>query len=395
MGLRESIAYSLVNRPFYLLPPSSRQSVSQIPKINLREYFAYWLVTGKRPPTTPKTLFDGSGGTAKGYIGVGLFKVFDAYGIEFDAYIVASVLAFLGLKRHTGNMHLTEEFALKIPELLKEKPPNIALRIADKLTFKYFHDDIMNLARLAHLLKAEKIQLPDGGYIRTNNGFVQTTALEYELRKHLGDTKISEIKSFYITATDYTNQRLVVLGKDYPDMLAIQAIHTGIALPKFFAFVMHQGNLLADSGNVLHFPLVTELFDKQTGTKRSLIGPEYSTIFAVDLGYEANYKNGAPSGGLAGIVQADIVESVIRNRLATEMLTERITGVSPPKLVQDGDRKFMRTRLVTPETNDIPPGKIDIPEPRRRELIKQGEEIGELVVKEFRRMPQNFLTINL
>ena len=158
---------------------------------------------------------------------------------------------------------------------------------------------------------------------------------------------------------------------------------------------MHQGNLLADSGNVLNFPLVTELFDKQRGTKRSLIGPEYSTIVAVDLGYEANYKNGAPSGGLAGIVQADVVESVIRNRLTTEILTERIAGVTPLKLVKDGDRKYMRTRLVTPVTTDIPPGKIDIPEPRRRELIKQGEELGELVIKEFRRVPQNFLTINL
>ena len=235
MDIREKIAYSLVPRPFYLLPTSNGQSGDQIPEINLREYFAYLLVTGKRPTAIPKTLFDGSGGTAKGYIGVGLIKVFDAYGIEFDAYLVASVLAFLGLKKHTGNMQLTEEFALKIPELLKEKPPHIALRIADKLTFKYFHDGIMNLDRLAHLLKAEKIQLPDGGYTRTNNGFVQTTALEEELRKHLGDVKISEIKDFYITATDYTNQRLVVLGKDYPDMPAFRAIHTGIALPKFFA----------------------------------------------------------------------------------------------------------------------------------------------------------------
>lgn len=384
--IKEKLVYRhLVSRPFYLLPPAERNESSGISHINRREYLAYWLLTGKKPPEMPKVMYAGSGGSAKGYIAIGLAKKFKEYGIKFDGYVVASVLAFLLLERYTGNLEATEDFALKIPELLKEKDPPVALKLIDKVTLRYFHDGITNLGRLAHLLKAEKIQLPDGGFVNTNNGFVQTSALEAELKKHLGDVPIGKFKDFRILATDFTNHRLVVLGEDYPDMPAYRAILTGIALPKFFAFVMHKGNMLADSGNSVNFPLITNFYDKQMGTARTIIGHEYSTVVALDLGYEANYNNGSPDGGLSGVVKADSIEAVVRNQFITGILTERIAGATPHALVQNGDRRYLRTLLLIPETTDIPPGKIDIPMSQRRKLMEQGEELGERVIKEFRR----------
>lgn len=384
--IKEKLVYQhLIPRPFYLLPPAERNEFNAISQINKREYLAYWLLTGKRPPEMPKVMYIGSGGSAKGYIAIGLAKKFKEYGIKFDGHVVSSVLAFLLLEQYTGNLEATEDFALKIPELLKEKDPPVALKLIDKVTLSYFHDGITNLGRLAHLLKAERIQLPDGGFVNTNNGFVQTSALEAELKKHLGDIPIGEFKDFKILATDFTNHRLVVLGEDYPDMPAYRAILTGIALPKFFAFVMHKGNMLADSGNSVNFPLVTGFYDKQTGTTRTIIGPEYSTIFALDLGYEANYHNGLPDGGLSGVVKADSIEAVVRNHFVTGLLTEKIADATPPDLTQKGDRRYLRTLFLTPETTDIPPGKIDIPMQRRIKLMKQGEELGEKVIKEFRR----------
>lgn len=387
MRLRERFTYSyLVPHPFYILPPADNGNAGIIPTISRREHIAYWLVTGKKPPEEPKVMYVGSGGSAKGYIAVGLAKKFHEHGIKFDGHKVCSIHDLLGLAIHTSDYKLVEDFALNVPEMLKEKPLPVVLKIADSITLKYFHGGIISLSRLAQLLKAEKFQLPDGSFKWTNNGIVQTSVLESELRKHLGDIPISQLKNFHITAMDYTNHRLVFLGEDYPDMAAYTAFMAGIALPKLLAFVVYQGNILGDSGNVLSFPLIDKVFDKRLGTTRTVIGPEYTTIVAVDLGYQANYKNGEPEGGLGGIVKADEVESSVRNHLLTALLTDRIAGVFPPELVRRGDRRYMRTLLVTPETTDIPPAKIDIPMPRRKELITQGEELGERVVREFRRI---------
>ncbi len=385
--LRERIAYAyLVPRPFYVLPPANNGDAGVIPVINRRERIARWIVTGTMLPEKPKVMYLGSGASAKGYIAVGLAKKFHENGIKFDGHTVCSIQALLGVGVHTGDYKLLEKFALDVPEMLKEKPLPVVLNLADKITHQYFHDGIVTISRLIQLLKAEKIELPDGSFKLTNNGIVQTTVLESELKKHLGDIPISHLKDFYITAMDYTNQRLVFLGKDYSDMMAYRAFMAGIALPKLLAFVVHQGNVLGDSGNVMSFPLIEGVFDKRLGTTSTVIGPEYTTIVAVDLGYQANYKNSDPSGGLGGIVKADEIESSVRNRLLTELLTDRIAGMSPPELAKFRDRKYMRTLLLTPETTDIPPAKIDIPMPRRKELIEQGEELGELVTSEFRRV---------
>ena len=387
MQLKERFTYSyLVPHPFYILPLANNENAGTIPNISRREHIAYWIVTGKKPPEKPKVMYIGGGGSAKGYIAVGLAKKFHEFGIKFDGYRVCSIQDLLGLAVHTGDYKLLEKFALDVPEMLKEKPLPVVLRFADRMTLQYFHDGIVTVGRLIQLLKAEKIKLPDGSFKLTNNGIVQTSVLESELRKHLGEIHISHIKDFHITAMDYTNQRLVFLGEDYPDMLAYRAFMAGIALPRLLAFVVHQGNVLGDSGSVMSFPLIDRVFDKRQGTTGIVIGPEYTTIVAVDLGYQANYKNSDPDGGIGGIVKADEIESAVRNRLLTDLLTDRIAGVSPSELATRRDRKYMRTLLITPETIDIPPAKIDIPMPRRKELISQGEELGELVVKEFRRV---------
>ena len=387
MRLRERITYSyLVPSPFYVLPSADNRYAGMIPVISRRERIARLLVTGTMLPKEPKVMYVGSGGSAKGYIAIGLAKKFHEHEVKFDGYRVCSIQDLLGLAIHTGDYKLLEDFALNVPEMLKEKPLPVVLKIADRITLRYFHGGIINLSRLAQLLKAEKVQLPDGSFKWTNNGIVQTSLLESELKKHLGDIPISQLKNFHITAMDYTNHRLVLLGEDYPEMPARTAIMAGIALPKLLAFVVYQGNIFGDSGNVLSFPLIDGVHDKQLGTTRTVIGPEYRTIVAVDLGYQANYRNGEPSGGIGGIVKADEVESGVRNRLWTDLLTDRIANVSTPELVRRGDRRYMRTLLVTPETDDIPPAKIDIPMPRRKELIAQGEELGKLVVREFRRV---------
>jgi len=386
-GLRERIAYSyLVPHPFYVLPPADNVSKGVIPTINRREHVARYIVTGRRLPDEPKVMYIGSGGSTKGYIAVGLAKKFHEYGIKFDGHRVCSVQDILGLAVYTGDFKLLEDFALNLPEILKEKPMPTFLRIADVFTLQRYHDSITSIGRLAQLLKAEKIKLPDGSFKLTNNGIVQTSVLESELRKHLGDTPISQLKDFHVTAMDYTNRRLVFLGQDHPDMPAYMALIAGMSLSKLLAFVAYKGNIYGDSGVVMSFPLIDLIFDKQLGTTRTIIGPEYTTIVAVDLGYQANFRNGEPTGGIGGIVKADEAEAEARNLLLTGLLTERIAGVSPPELVSYGDRRYMRTILVTPETNDIPPAKIDIPMPRRKELIAQGEKLGELVVREFRRV---------
>ena len=387
MGLRERIVYPyIVPRPFYIIPTNNSHGSEEIPKLSRRECLAYWVLTGNSPPKDPRLILDGSGGSAKGYLGVGLVKAFDELGIKIDGWVVSSVLGFLGLYAYTGDIKLTEEFSLKIPELLKEESPPYVLRGIDAITFGYFHDRITSLARLALLMKSQKRKLPNGVWINTNNGLVKTEGLENELRSHMGEVPIGDIKNFRITATDYTNKGLVILGEDYPDMPAYRAMLAGASLRKLFAFVMHDGNLLGDSGNVLYFPLLTEFYDYKTRSRRTLIGPEFTTIIAIDLGYEANYENGIPSGGIGGILQADMDDGVIRNRLMTELLSQLITGQMPHDLVNHGDRRHMRTRLITPETSDIPPGKIDILIERRKELIAQGYDLGKLVAKEFRRV---------
>ena len=385
MDLREKLAYSLIQRPFYILPGSSENNAGSISKISPTEYLAYRILTGQWPTSNPKVMFVGSGGSAKGYVVIGLLRRFHELGIKFDEYLVTSVLAFLTLYERTGDIYLTEKFALDIPELLKEKSAPRVMKWFDKMTLGYFHDHITSFARLAHLMQSQKYKLPDGGYLKTNNGFVQTAALENRLKEHLGEVPIGET-NMRITATDFTNRRLVVLGKDYPEMPAYRAVLIAISLPKIFAFVMHNGNLLADSGGVLNFPLLNQLIDKKTNQKTTLIGPDISTIVAVDLAYEANYENGVPSGGIGGIVEADWIEAGIRNNLMVELLAERNAKQEPRDLVKNGDRRHMRTMLITPETHDIPPGKIGIKIDQRHELIKQGYELGDLAAKDFRRV---------
>ncbi len=387
MRLREKVAYSwLIPRPFYVLPPADNADTGVIPLISRRERVARYIITNRRLPDQPKVMYIGSGGSAKGYIAVGLVKKFHEYGIKFDGHRVCSVQDLLGLAVYTGDFKLLEDFALHVPEMLKEKSLPTVLRIADVFTLQRYHDSITSIGRFAQLLKAEKIKLPDGSFKLTNNGIVQTSVLESELRKHFGDTPIGQLKDFHVTAMDYTNRRLVFLGQDHPDMPAYMALIAGMSLSKLLAFVAYKGNIYGDSGNVMSFPLIDLVFDKQLGTTRTVIGPEYTTIVAVNLGYQSNFRNGEPTGGIGGIIKADEAEAEARNLLLADLLTERIAGVYPPELFSHGDRRYMRTLLVTPETNDIPPAKIDIPMPRRKELIAQGEELGELVVREFRRV---------
>ncbi len=384
MTLRERIAYSLVPRPFYIIQSREPNSGS-INIMSAKEGLAYRILTENWPSKNPKSIFVGSGGSAKGYVAMGLMRRFHELGIKFDEYLVTSVLAFLTLYERTGDIDLTERFALDIPELLKEKEPLFPIKLFDKITLGYFHNQVTSFARLAHLMTSLQYKLPDGGWIKTNNGFVQTAALEDELKKHIGDIPIGET-NMRITATDYTNKRLVILGKDYPDMPAYRAVLIGIALPKIFAFVMHDGNLLADSGNVLNFPLLTDISQKNVDKKRVIIDPKFDTIVAVELGYEANYENKTPTGGIGGIIEADWIESSIRNRIITDLLAERIAGQATRDLAKNGDRKHMRTLLITPETHGIPPGKIGIEMDERHQLIKQGYELGDLVAQNFRRV---------
>ncbi len=371
MGLKEKIAESFAPNVFYVVNPVA-DNLLQSP--STREVLAYALRSG-RIPTRGKTALVGSGASAKGYWILGFVTELWKY-IEIDAYITSSISSMLAVGEEKGAAAL-EDLALRIPELLPERDISTKLKVARAVTLGLYGGRIKGLGKFLNLMEADDVGGEEGKLIRNPRGIVTTNKLEDELRHLLGEKPVGQTK-FKIMAIDYTKERPVALGDEYPEMPLHRAIMAAIALQMVIPYQKYNGSLFGDAGPVAYFPLIKEL-----------IGRDIRTIIAVDM----NFRNGEYKG-LPGFLADEAQQGYVRNKHQTRKLMTDFTSVPPEKLLSDDDYAKQRVAFVAPRVEGVPPGVLNIPIEDRLKLIDEGRKTAMAFITKFRQpiwyIPQSF-----
>lgn len=355
--------------PFYLVRQRSG-SREPIQIISPLEAELYRRQTGYLP-AEPKTVLVGGGGAVKAYKLIGLNRAFHEHGIIFDGKNLSSASSLLALLDVPGmTISEVENFAFRIPELLQPYGLPLWARGASKVASRKYSEKIQKLGQFSTALKSREIKTSNNGSIKVNQGIVNSRPLEEKLREYCGDIAVGDTNSV-IMAIDYTDQRIVFLGIDFPEMPLYKAIGGAIAMQPQMQKVEYKGHLFGDGAAVYHFPLLPHLIPENA-----------NTVIAVML--RSNGDNGRKNdySGFSGFTNDVMVLHEVYKEEMARQLSQRMSGKPYWELV-NGDEN-LRICLLNLQFEGIPSGTISIPESKRLEFMVQGHQVGEEVVRRFR-----------
>lgn len=356
---------TLVGNPLYIVKhrndPNGSNSANALKPLTFKEWLVY-LVRNGGVPRQPRLILDLSGGCAKGYIVTGLLMRLYTADVEFDEAYLTSVSNFAPVLDKTRDVKQFMDFSLEIPELIEGRSKTTTGKLVDIVVYH------------------NRSHFGNDQPVSTHMGLYKTDKLEARLREIYGDDTTRQYYPRYhmlaIVIKDESTWGIADLGADYPQMPMATASIATISIPSVFPFVPYNNALFQDAGYVKNFP-----FEKEH-LKRA------DVVIAVDLGYNAKCPPKPNYSGIEGIFINNQVQAEIRERERTEGLAYEVTGVTnlPNSTYVYGSKVI----IALPETTDIPPGEIHIPLKRRKELIAQGEALGEELLKSLRKPMVSF-----
>lgn len=371
MGLGKFIADRLVSEPFYIV--TTKNGHNSIKPITPAETIAYYLRTGSLP-RDPKVTLVGSSGSAKGFVGAGVVKKLDEAGIDIGSYIVSSVSSFIAVYEITGrNYKAFEEFILQVPDLIEPLPPPLWVRAAQKIAPKRYSTRLDFIGKFLTSIEPNELKTKDGA-MTVNQGLVSTKKLEDRLKEICGNAAIGDIKNLTIMATDYTEEKPVALGRDFPEMPLYKALLASISMGQRMRPIEHNSHLFGDGGYTYHLPLIRELLPQDS-----------KTIICILLASYGERNGRQDYSGIMGFVDNLSKAIAINREVITKLLVENAAQTDISDLIKNGDRKNFRIKLIEPQIGEIPSGTIHIDMGRRLEFIELGYNAAEYALKDFRR----------
>ena len=395
---RQVIADRIEPNAFYPVRVNTEASYSgSIPPLSFQEAIVYKLKTGHWPYEAGDLTYVGSSGAIKTLMHGGALKALHEHGIIPKRFVTSSGAAFCSAYVVNGyDINAFLDFIIEVPDLVtfRKLSPLLSgleavVRAFDLLAETSVAPKIHAAGLFLKALGRGEEALTEDGLVVTNKGAADISKLVDRLkqiyRKKDGEyMKVSDLSNFHILALDIKDG-LVALDRSYPDILLYEALSSAIAVPHYFPPGIFKPNgsgevvILMDAVESGYFPLIRELIGKG------------GVVVGVDVGYNANFKNGK-GVNLSGVTgYFDRYERISHHtvREITKARTRGETGLPPEILAEVGDVRNLEICYIAPHTINIPPYIFNFPMAKRNELIQQGYDTMLNYLKRFRTVTVN------